>query len=120
MSYSTLLTLLLATPSIKDLLPQLLPLIPSLLPHLEHLLQLIHTFHQQPLTPAATRDFEWQLQQRLRQLGLDLCDWAFNHLEPEQPQHMPQRLEAQGERYRRRQRSPTTIATVFGPVTLHR
>jgi hypothetical protein len=120
MSYSTLLTLLLTTPSAKDLLPQLLPLAPSLLPHLERLLQLIQTFREQPLTPAGTRNFELQLQQALRQLGLDLCDWTFNHLEPDDPQQMPQRLEAQGERYRRRQRSPNTVATLFGPVTLRR
>jgi hypothetical protein len=120
MSYSTLLTLLLTTPAAKDLLPQLLSLAPSLLPHLEHLLHLIQDFREQLLTPAATRNFELQLQQCLRQLGLDLCDWTLNHLEADDPQQMPQRLDVQGERYRRRQRSPNTVATLFGPVTLHR
>jgi hypothetical protein len=120
MAYSTLLALLLTTPSPKDLLPQLLPLAPSLLQHLQCLLELIQSFREQPLTPAATRDFELQLQQRLRQLGLDLCEEVYNHLEPDDPQHMPPRLEVQGERYRRRQRSPNTLATLFGPVTLHR
>jgi len=120
MSYSTLLTLVLTTPSAKDLLPQLLPLVPCLLPHLEQLLRLVQTFREQPLTPAATRDFELQLQQALRQLGLDLCDWTFNHLEPDDPQQMPQRLEAHGERYRRRQRSTQHPRYVLRTRDLHR
>ena len=120
MAYSTLLALLLTTPASKELPPLLLSLVPTLLPHLQHLLQLLQSFREQPLTPAATRDFELQLQQRLRQLGLALCDATFNHLEPEDRQQMPQRLEAQGERYRLRQRSPNTLATLFGPVTLQR
>jgi hypothetical protein len=120
MNYSTLLTLLLTTPTDEDLSPPLLPLAPTLIPHVQALVRLLQDFRTQPVTPAATRDFELQLQQRLRQLGLDLCDWTFNHLEAEQPQDMPARLDSGGERYRRRDRSPNTIATLFGSLTLQR
>ena len=120
MTYSTLLSLLLTTPSGEERSPQLPPLPPTLIPHLQDLVRLLQTFRDQPVTPAATRDFELQLQQRLQQLGLDLCDWALNHLEAEDPRHMPPRLDSGGERYRRRDRSPNTIATLFGTLTLHR
>ena len=66
MTYSTLLSLLLTTPSGEERSPQLLPLAPTLLPHLHDLVRLLQTFRDQPVTPAATRDFELQLQQRLQ------------------------------------------------------
>jgi hypothetical protein len=116
MNYSTLLVSLLATP---DAAP-LLPLLETLLTHGRHFADLLAAFRAQPVTPAATHHFECQLQQRLRQLGLDLCDWTFNHLEPDDPQQLPARLNHDGERYRRRQRSPNTIATLFGTLQLRR
>lgn len=119
-NYSTLLTLLLTTPADQELPLTLPQLAPTLIPHLQDIVRLLQDFRSQPVTPAGTHDFERQLQQRLRQLGLELCDWTFNHLEAEQPQDMPARLDCNGERYRRRQRSPNTIATLFGSFTLHR
>ncbi len=116
MDYSSLLASLLATP---DAAP-LLPLLETLLTHCRHFADLLVAFRAQPLTPAATHRFECQLQQRLRQLGLDLCDWTFNHLEPDDPQQLPARLDHDGERYRRRDRSPNDIATLFGTLQLRR
>jgi hypothetical protein len=114
--YSTLLTSLLATPEAAPLLP----LLHKLLHHGQALAELLGSFRAGPLTPAATHAFECQLQQCLRQLGLDLCDWTFNHLEPDDAQQLPARLETDGERYRRRDRSPNAIATLFGTVQLRR
>jgi hypothetical protein len=112
-THSTLLTLLLTTPSAESLLSLAEPL----LPHLQQIVQLLLDFRNQPVTPAATRDFERRLQELLRLVGLDLTAWTFNHLE-DGP--LPDRLGHDGERYRRRQPTPHTVATLFGPVTLVR
>jgi hypothetical protein len=69
------------------------------------------------VTPAATLDFELRLQELLRHIGLNLADWTFQHLEAEP---LPDRLHHDGQRYRRRDLSPNTIATLFGPVRLQR
>jgi hypothetical protein len=116
MDYSTLLASLLATPEAAPLLP----LLEKLLTHLGLFADLLASFRAQPLTPAATHHFECQLQQLLRRLGLDLCDWTFNHLEPDDRQQLPSRLDYDGEHYRCRHRSPNDIATLFGTLTLHR
>jgi hypothetical protein len=116
MDYSTLLASLLATPEAAPVLP----LLQKLLTHCQHLADLLCSFRTGPITPAATHAFEGQLQQQLRQLGLDLCDWTFNHLEPDDCEQMPPHLDHEGQRYRCRYRSPNTIATLFGPVQLRR
>jgi len=113
MTHSTLLTLLLTTP----LAAALLPLAQRLLPHLQQIARLLEDFRTQPVTPAATRNFELRLQELLRHVGLDLTDWIFNHLEPGS---LPDRLHHDGQRYRRREPSPNTIATLCGPVRLWR
>jgi hypothetical protein len=116
MNYSTLLASLLVTPEAASVLP----LLEKLLSHGQQLANLIAAFRSQPITPAATHNFESQLQQSLRHLGRDLCDWTFNHLEHDDPQQLPARLDYDGERYRRRDRSPNHIATLFGTVQLRR
>jgi len=116
MDYSILLASLLATP---DAAP-LLPLLQKVLSHCQHFADLLGSFRNGTITPAATHNFECQLLQGLRQLGLDLCDWTFNHLEPDDRQQLPPRLDFEGERYRCRDRSPNNVATLFGTVELHR
>ena len=119
MDYSTRLASLLATPEAAPLLP-LLPLLDLFLSHGLQLAQLLDSFRSQPITPAATHLFECQLKQQLRLLGHDLCSWTYNHLEPQDPQQLPPRLDYAGERYRLRDRSPNDIATLFGTITLRR
>jgi hypothetical protein len=116
MNYSILFSALLTTPDTAN--PS--PVADLLRPHLQQLGQLLDSFGAQPVTPAATRDFETTLQARLRQLGLDLCDWLFNHLEPDDREQLPLRLDYDGERFRCRQRSPNQLATLFGTFTLRR
>jgi hypothetical protein len=113
MTHSTLLTLLPTTPFAAPLLP----LAQRHLPHLQQIARLLEDCRAQPGTAAATRDLELRLQELLRHVGLDLADWAFNHLEAEP---LPERLHQDGEHYRRRDPSPNTIATLFGPVRLWR
>lgn len=116
MDYSSVFASLLATCAAADLLP----LLDKILPHLQHCLEGVASFRANPVTPAATHAWEGQLQQQLRNLGLDLCDWTFNHLEADDRQQVPARLEADGEHYRCRNRSPNDIATLFGTVALRR
>lgn len=116
MDYSILLASLLATPDSASLLP----LLHKVLTHLQHFADLIGTFRNDPVTPASSHHFECQLLQGLRHLGRDLCDWTFNHLEPDERQQLPARLDYDGERYRCRDRSPNNIATLFGTVGLRR
>jgi hypothetical protein len=116
MDYSSLLASLLATPEATPLLS----LLPKLVSHCQQLTDLLCAFRAGPITPAATHAFESQLLQQLRQLGLDLCDWTFNHLETDAPQHLPARLDADGEHYRCRNLSPNDIATLFGTMQLRR
>lgn len=116
MDHSTLLAALLASPDAA----KLLPLLDKLLAHLQFFADLLASFRDAPITPAATHAFEGQLQQRLRQLGLELCEWTYNHLEPDQPEQLPARLDFEGQRYRRRDRSVNHIATLFGTLTLRR
>jgi hypothetical protein len=114
--YSILLASLLATPETAPLLP----LLEKVLTHVQHFVALLGSFRAGPITPAATHAFECQLQQQLRQLGLDLCAWTFNHLEPADRQQLPARLDCDGERYRCRDRSLNQIATLFGSFPLRR
>jgi len=116
MDYSRLLASLLATP---DAAP-LLPLLDTFLAHCQHFVNLLTSFRSNLITPTATHHFECQLQQLLRRLGLDLCAWTFNHLEPDDRQQLPPRLDYDGERYRCRDRSPNAIATLFGTFQLRR
>jgi hypothetical protein len=116
MDYTTLFASLLATPEAASFLP----LLEKLLTHLQRGVELLASFRANPVTPAATHAFECQLQLRLRSLGLDLCEWTFNHLEPDDRHQLPQRLDYAGEHYRCRDRSPNTIATLFGSCTLRR
>jgi hypothetical protein len=116
MAYSTLSALLLATPFAHDLLP----LVEVLLPQLQQLGQLVQDFRTRPPTPQATRELEQQLTQRTRELARTTLEWLLNQLEPDDPAQAPPRREQDGNRYRRRGQTPTTLATSFGKVCLRR
>src|SRR5205807_1661795 len=112
---STLTALLLATPFAHDLLP----LAEQLLPQLVQLGQLLQDFRGGTITPQATRDLEQHLARRARELTRSTLEWLLNHLEPDAAQATP-RLEQDGNRYRRRGKTPTTLATLSGKVKLRR
>jgi hypothetical protein len=73
MDYSSLRASLLTSP---DAAP-LLPLLQKVLTHCQHFADRIGSFRNGTINPSATHHFEGQLQQGLRQLGLDLCHWTF-------------------------------------------
>ncbi len=82
--------------------------------------RLIDQFVHTELTPGATMAFELELSTLLRDVGRHIMDWALNHLESEDDQAAPSRVEFEGRLYRRRRQHPHWVATLFGPVTLWR
>ena len=73
-------------------------------------------------TPLAALDFERELQELLREVGRLIVEYAYNRLEPEQPEELPHHLDYDGQRYRRlNQKTPNReVATLFGKITLQR
>lgn len=56
----------------------------------------------------------------MREFGRVICEALFNDLEADEDSALPARLRYAGETYRRRERSPNTIATLFGSISLRR
>lgn len=73
-------------------------------------------------TPLAELDFERELQELLREVGRLIVELAYNRLEPDGPEQLPQHLDHAGQRYRRlNQKTPNReVATLFGKITLQR
>jgi hypothetical protein len=128
MSYSTNLTLLLASvlltadaasrspeaapqPNLDDVLQQTL----------DRLRQLVADFCQQPLSPQAALQFEQQLQGQMRELGRLATQWTYNHIEPHQARDLPQHVCFEASLYTRLNRkTPQSVATLFGTIRLWR
>lgn len=108
---------LLATPFAASLLPLSFPLLPVIV----RIGQLIVTFRSAAPTPSSCAHFEVQLHDRLRELGLIIVAWTYNHIEPDDPLLMPGHLRFDGDWYRRRAKTPNRgVATLFGTITLWR
>ena len=117
MDHATLVTALLAT----HFAAALLPLTVRLLPVIAAIGQLIVTFLSTEPTPVACHHFEVRLQESLRELGRIIVEWAYNHIEPNDPRLMPAQLHFDGAWYRRRGKTPNRkVATLFGTITLWR
>lgn len=103
----------LATPAAQEILDVVRP-------HVATLLGLVQAFRDQPVTPARACAFERDLQAAARDLGRQLVEHTYNHLEPERLADCPLRLRWAGEEYRRRDKSPKALGTLFGVITLRR
>lgn len=116
--FSTICTLLAATPFASSLLP----LARELVPLIAKLGKAIVAFRTQSITPAATCTFEADVQRQLRHIGCVLLGWVYNRLEPDDPCQAPALLEFEHNLYRRRERSPRRfgVATLFGIIALMR
>jgi hypothetical protein len=85
------------------------------------LLQRAEDFRQQPLSPARTQQFEQQLQDELRELGRQVAQWTYNHLEPADVQALAKHVCFEASLYTRLNRkTPQQAWTLFGPVRLWR
>ena len=116
--FSTICTLLAATPFASSLLPLALELVPLI----AKLGKTIVAFRTQSITPAVTCTFEAEVQRQLRHIGRVLLGWVYNRLEPDDSCQAPALLEFEHNLYRRRERSPRRfgVATLFGIIALMR
>src|ERR1700692_5117670 len=99
---------------------ELLSLIGILLPTLRRLAAVLQAYRRGAMTPQATWQLENALQTLLREVGRLLLQWLFQQAEPADPERHPRRLLWEGEVYRRRDRHPNQIASVFGSFVLWR
>lgn len=83
------------------------------------LLAAVRQFQVRPPTPAATLAFEHEVAAILRQTGRDLIESAYRHAEPPTDE-CPARVRVGRETYRRRDKTPNTLGTLFGPIELRR
>ena len=117
MDHATSATALLAT----HFATSLLPLTVRLIPVITEVGRLIVRFRRADLAPQACHQFETQLQDQLRKLGLIIVEWTFNHIEPRDRREMPNQMCFQGVWYRRRSKTANRkVATLFGTITLWR
>ena len=79
------------------------------------LLASVHRFHARPHTPATTFAFEREIADILREIGREVVTHAYNHAEPATAE-CPPRIQLGRETYRRRDKTPNTLGTLFGPI----
>src|SRR5258707_723102 len=87
---------------------------------LAQIAQSLLDFPAQPLTPAAVQELETGLQRLLREVGRTALEHTLNALEPADPQQVPEELKVAGTHYRRREKSPRTVDSIFGSLRLCR
>jgi hypothetical protein len=120
MPYSIYLALTLATTADADTQPHadaddFLDQLPN------RLRQLLRAFASQPVDPTRAADFERQLQQLLRDCGRQVVQYAYNHLEPHDPNDAPRQVRFEQLAYRRlKRKTPRTVSTLFGDIALQR
>jgi hypothetical protein len=87
----------------------------------QRLLQLVEDFRSQPLAPPRTQQFEQQLQDELRELGRELVQWTYNHLEPTAVELLAKHVHFEGGPYTRlKVKTPQNAWTLFGQIRLWR
>lgn len=87
----------------------------------QRLVQRVQAFRQQPVSPAGTQQFEQQVQDQLRELGRQVTQWTYNHLEPADVHALTKHVRFELGWYTRLNRkTPQQTWTLFGPVRLWR
>jgi hypothetical protein len=109
-----------ATPTKVLLTTTLRPLVVQLSGPLAQGARLLDQFLHDELTPRTMAEFERKLRALLREVGRRIMAWVLNHLEPESDAEAPARLRFEGQLYRRRGKSRSTVATLFGTVQVWR
>src|SRR4029450_2505759 len=118
MSLSTILPLFLAPPFAPSLLELTARLLPLVARRGHRIVSCLHG----PVTPAAIRAFEQDLQEFLREMGRVIFEWVVNQLETDDILQAPERVDFDRDVYRRRSRSPRrgASATLSGIIALWR
>jgi hypothetical protein len=123
MTYSIYLALTLATAGRHDDgTPEATPDLPDVLePALARIRELVEALRHGTLSPLAVAGFERALREATRELARLATQWAYNHLEPADPQDLPTEVHHEGSRFRRlTQKTPQPVSTLFGTITLRR
>jgi hypothetical protein len=90
-------------------------------PALARIRALVEGLRQGPLSPLAVAGFEKDLQQATRELARVVAQWAYNHLEPDDPEALPAAVYDRGSRFRRlTMKTPQQVDTLFGTITVRR
>jgi hypothetical protein len=88
---------------------------------LQRLLQLVEDFRQHPVSPLRTHQFEQQLQDELRELGREVVQWTYNHLEPAAVEDLAKHVHFEAGLYTRlNAKTPQNAWTLFGQIRLWR
>lgn len=101
---------------VADLLDQVLA------QHRPALDAILRKFFLAEVTPESTFDFERELAEELRKIGLQTVKDAFNALEGGQPEQLPHDVQYEGGGYRQLKNKTANrhVATLFGTITLYR
>jgi hypothetical protein len=98
--------------------PDLADLVADAERRLQHV---VETFRQQPVTPLRTQQFEQQLQESLRELGRQVLQWTYNHLEPADVEPLAKHVRYEAGLYTRLNAKTAQNAwTLCGPIRLWR
>ena len=92
-------------------------------PVLGKMSQRIAVFLRQPVDPAATFEFEKDVERLLREMGCQILGVVYNRLEPEKPDGLPKHFVDQGQEFSRKNEKTNNrggIGTLFGEVALRR
>ena len=91
-------------------------------PVVRKIVKIVVAFLRCEVSPTSSLRFEEELQQVLQELGRIVTEWAYNHVEPNDPQSLPRDVHVEGSGYRRlNQKTPNrNVATRFGKITLWR
>lgn len=128
MSYSTYLVTSLATmilQSAPGAAPAAGPCAPSLdetlAPCRQRLRDLVERFCRGTVTPLATAAFEKELRQVQDEEARLVAQWTYNHLEPAAVKTLPPHVRFEGSCYGRLgKKTPQSVSTLFGTITLAR
>jgi hypothetical protein len=75
-------------------------------------------FEGRPATPEAAYEFEREVRAALDEAGRAIVREALQGREPAEPCQADPEVRYRGDRYRRNKRTPSAVATTFGPITL--
>ena len=84
------------------------------------LLEIFDKFASNPLAPQSTWKFENDLETCGRENLRKLVEYQYNRIEPAEFADAPVRMTLGGEQYKRRDKSPNKIATLFGTIDVRR
>jgi hypothetical protein len=87
----------------------------------QRVLEVVEAFRAQAVSPGRTQAFEQHLQEAVRELGRQVVQWTYNHLEPADVGTLAKHVHFEASSYTRLNRkTPQQAWTLFGPIRLYR